>query len=165
MEIDDMRGLTRALLITAAIAVSGSMWAQAADPQGVEIRNLAPLAFGSFASPASSGQVTVSPDGSRAMSGVIPVGTDAFSAASFEIKVIGLGNPNYVITLPPSITLTSATGTMTIGNVQSFPSGTGNASPPAGVDTLTVGGTLTINAMQQPGSYSATFPVTVHLVN
>jgi hypothetical protein len=157
MEIDDMRGLTRALLITAAIAVSGSMWAQAADPHGIEIRNLAPLAFGSFASPASSGQVTVSPDGSR--------GTDAFSAASFEIKVIGLGNPNYVITLPPSITLTSATGTMTIGNVQSFPSGTGNASPPAGVDTLTVGGTLTINAMQQPGSYSATFPVTVHLVN
>lgn len=160
-----MRNLTLTLLIAAAVAVAGPLWGQPSDPQGIEIRNLTSLSFGSFASPAAGGQVTVGPDGSRMVSGVVPLGTDAFGAASFEVRVLGTGNPNYVITIPTSITLTGPSGSMTIDNVQSLPAGTGIAKPPARVDTLTVGGTLNINPLQPSGAYSATFPVTVHLVN
>lgn len=156
-----MRRLTLTLLIAAAVAVAGPAWAQ---PRTIEIRNLSPLSFGSFASPATSGQVTVTPDGSRTVSGVVPVGTDTFGAASFEVRISG-GNPNYVITLPTSITLTGPSGSMTINNVQSLPAGTGFAQPPARVGTVTVGGTLNINSMQPSGAYTATFPVTVHLGN
>jgi len=127
----------------------------------ISIATAAPLSFGSITGGAG-GSVTVAPDGIRTATGVIPVG-GTFTAAAFTITVTQ-GNPHYLITLPPSATLTSSTGsTMVIDTFRSAPANHGTAKPPGYMDTLTVGATLRVAPAQSPGSYQGAFQIVVNL--
>ena len=106
--------------------------------------------------------MTIAPDGTRTASGVFPLG-GAFGPASFTVTMTQ-GNPHYMITLPATATLMSASGaTMTIDTFQSEPATQGRLQPPARTGTLTVGATLRVAPSQQPGSYSGMFQLMVNL--
>jgi hypothetical protein len=144
------------LLLTVVFPASA-----APKPDTVTIVNAAPLTFGSVAG-AAGGTVTIAPDGTRTAAGVFPVG-GSFNAAAFTITVSG-GNPHYMISLPPTATLTSPTGaSMVIDTFRSNPAARGSAKPPAYMDTLAVGATLRVAPSQAPGSYSGAFQIVVNL--
>jgi hypothetical protein len=128
----------------------------------IAITNSTDLAFGNVAVSATlAGTVVLSPLGVRTpTAGVtLPAVTGTFSAATFSVT--GSGASTYAITLPASITLTGVpSGTMTVDNFTSNPSGTGALT--AGAQTLTVGGTLNVGAAQAAGTYTGTFNVTVN---
>ena len=98
------------------------------------------------------------------MVGAVPFGAGSFSAARFSVEMIGNGNPHYSILLPGSVILSNGAGaTMVVDTFTSNPAGTGRVDPPARVGELTVGATLRINAAQAPGTYAASFNVTVNI--
>ncbi|MGA7617407.1 MAG: DUF4402 domain-containing protein [Thermoanaerobaculia bacterium] len=152
-------------LLSAGLAEAAVAY-MAVQPSAISITNDSALNFGSFIVGPSAGTVTVAPDGTRTVSGVIPIATGSFNAASFTVTVSGSGNPHYLITIPAGLTLTGPGGaTMSVDTFLSNPAISGIASPPARQDTLAIGATLRINANQQSGAYNGVFPVTVNLGN
>ena len=88
------------------------------------------------------------------LNGAVPGGP-----ASFEI----IGDPasTYIVTLPESVTLSSANGkSMQVNQFTSLPSATGQLDG-GGRQTLYVGGTLNVEANQLFGSYSGVMAVTL----
>lgn len=88
-----------------------------------------------------------------------------------KYKVTGTPNETYAVSLPLSVSLSSATtgtglATMTIDNLKArFNTGGADAVTSTlsstGTDSFAVGGTLNIGATQNPGFYTGTFNVTV----
>lgn len=117
------------------------------------------LNFGQVVTSASSGTVVITPSGSRSATGGAMLGSGAAaSAASFTVS----GDPlaTYAITLPSSTTLSSGGPTMTLETFTSTPSGTGSLSD-MGSQTLTIGATLQVSAVQESGTYTGSFSVRV----
>ena len=156
-----MKSLIRTGFAAVATCVALASFAQGS--RTIEIADEAPLQFGSFAALPSGGSVTLTPAGTRTLAAVVPVGADSYGAARFKVS-ISSGNPHFNISIPASVTLTSPGGaSMTVDQIVSDPSGSGFAQPPARVQTLTIGGRLTIKPSQPPGNYSGQVTVTVHL--
>ena len=118
------------------------------------------LNFGDVIPSASAGTVVVDPAGARTFSGGVTLGSGAtVKAASFTVG--GEPSATYAITLPAAaITITNGAVNMTVGLFTSSPVTTGTLTG-AGVQTLTVGGTLIVGASQATGSYTGTFDVMV----
>lgn len=121
------------------------------------------LIFGSFFQGTSGGTVTISPDGSRSVSGdVIQADLGVpFSPAIFEIDA----NPGTLISIlnGPDATLSGSNGGSVSLHIGSSNTGTpfiATVAPP-GRTQVRIGGTLTIgSAMANPsGDYSGTFSV------
>ncbi len=131
----------------------------------IEITESQPLSFGSIAVPPGGGAITVSFDGVRTLTGVVPLGPAGFGPSSLVVTMSGAGNPNYMITLPNSATLTGPGGaTMTVDTFRADP-GAGMVDRRTDQEVLRIGATLRVNPMQAPGSYSGVYPVTVHVGN
>jgi hypothetical protein len=112
------------------------------------------MSFGNVAvSPTLGGTVVLPTSGSRTLTGgvTLPVVTGTVTAASFTVT--GEGTSTYSITLPGSaITLTGPSGTMTVQDFVSTPSGTGALT--GGTQEIKVGATLNVAAAQAKGTYT-----------
>lgn len=112
------------------------------------------LNFGNIAvSPTLGGTVVLPLSGSRTLTGgvTLPIVTGTVTLASFTVH--GEGNSTYSITLPSSaITLTAASGNMTVDNFVSSPANTGALTN--GSQILKVGATLNVGAAQAAGTYT-----------
>lgn len=147
----------------AQIAASASSFATIISP--ITISKSTDLNFGNISiqsTATGSLSLTLAPNGSRIITqGItLPVQAGTVSAATFSIG--GEGNFTYAINLPTSITLTHSNGSQTItaSSFTSNPINTGQLSN--GIQTVSVGATLTISSGQLPGVYtSGTFDVTV----
>ncbi|HEY2559951.1 MAG TPA: DUF4402 domain-containing protein [Caldimonas sp.] len=140
-----------------ALALAG-----APAPAGSQsISPVAAMSFGNFIA-GGGGTVTISPGGLRTQSGgVVLVGQGStYSAASFRVS--GTASATYTITLPPYDTVSLSDGfhTMALNSFVSSPP-TGTLSG-AGSQMIMIGATLVVGAAQPPGSYTATFNVTVN---
>jgi len=123
----------------------------------IGITKTADLNFGNIAvSPTVAGTVVLVPAGTRTATGgvTLPAAVGTVSAAAFTVT--GDGSNTYAITFPnPTVTLTDpvSTKTMTLGSLTSNPSSTGALS--SGSQNITVGGTLSVAAAQQAGTYTS----------
>jgi len=147
-------------LFALAWASAAAIDAWAASP--LLIGNTQPLAFGRFVA-SSGGTVTIGPSGIRnASGGVVLVAAGSGSAAQFTVS----GDPSagYSISLPSNGTVELVNGAgqgMAVNGFSSSPDTVGQLSPAGGTQTITVGATLSVGANQPPGSYSASFSVSV----
>lgn len=107
--------------------------------------------------------MTVSTSGFRSSSGgVITVGQGG-GVSPAHITVQGTGYAMYSISLPAdhAATLSDGTHTLELTAFVSNPSGTGTLSV-GGIQTLSIGATLTVSNAQPPGAYAGTFAITVN---
>jgi len=131
----------------------------------ITISKVADLAFGSFASSGTAGTVTVSPDGTRAVSGGVTAAGGTVTAARFDVA--GQGTLPYSIVLGGSATLSDGTNTMAFTSISALtPSSitSGNVSTGAlsgGAQSIYVGGVLDVGVSQPAGAYSGTVSATV----
>lgn len=122
------------------------------------------LIFGAFFQGPTGGTVTVSPNGSRSVSGSVVQANLGFpfSPAIFEVDA----NPGTLITIMngPDVLLTGSNGgtlSMKIGSSSTGSPFIANAVSPART-LVRIGGTLTVGVplANPPGNYSGTFSVT-----
>ncbi len=169
---------TLSTLFFAAILIFGfgaNAYAQAAATAGasativtpISITKTTDMSFGNIAvSATTGGDVTLTTADARNPTpggGVtLPAITGTVTSAAFTVN--GNSNYTYAITLPgASLSITYGTGTMTVDQWSSSPSGTGQLS--GGAQTLKVGATLHVSAAQHAGSYTSgatPFSVTVN---
>lgn len=128
----------------------------------ITIARTADLVFGKFASNTggAGGTVVIAAGGGRSKTGdVALVAATAGNAASFNLT--GESGASYVITLPADgiVTISGGVGTTPMAVNGFTSSATGTLA--AGAETVTVGGTLTVAAVQTAGAYSGAFAVTV----
>lgn len=166
-------GLQIALMVLACCSAGSAMAAQATATSTstvvtpIAISKTVDLAFGSFAATTSAGSVTVSPDGTRSLTGVLAAGGATPQAAQFSVT--GEAGLTYSIALTGTATLTSGANSMafvsvsdtTASNITSgnVANGTLNAG---GAQTIFVGGTLTVGASQAAGTYTGNVVATVN---
>lgn len=158
-----------ALAITAAAGSAAAAVATATSTSTVvspiTITKNADLAFGAFASSASTGTVTVSPNGSRAVSGGVTAMGGTPTAARFD--VVGQTGTTYSIVLGGSTQLTSGSDNMpfaTISDLSASAATSGNVtsgSLTSGTQSIYVGGILTVGVNQPSGTYTGTVTATV----
>ncbi len=130
----------------------------------IAITNSGDMNFGNVAVSATGGTVVLAPAGTRTITGgvTLPAVPGTVTAAHFEIE--GTANYTYSITLPSTATtVTSGANTMTVDAFTSNPGTTGTLSA-AGKQTVDVGATLNVSALQAAGTYvsGTPFDVTVN---
>lgn len=136
-------------------------------PAPITILETAPLNFGALiVLTDTSGTCVLSTLGSRSSTGGVILSANAPVYTNAAYTVGGEANTTYVIILPNTVTVTSATKTMTIGNFLARPASAGvegltGTIGPRGSDTFTVGGTLNVAVPKAAGLYKGTFNVTV----
>jgi hypothetical protein len=158
-----MKNMKKVLVLTIVVlGFAASSFAQVTATASTSATIITPIAitkdvdmnFGNIAvSPTLGGTVVLPTAGARTLTGgvTLPVVAGTVTAASFTVT--GDGNSTYSITLPGSaITLTGPSGTMTVENFVSTPSGTGALS--GGTQTINVGATLNVGAAQTAGAYT-----------
>lgn len=133
----------------------------------IVINNTANLSFGSIAAGATTGTVTVSPNGTRAVGGGAVAAGGVSTAAQFNVT--GQTGLTYGIDFAgTSPSLTSGSDTMvftTISDVTASAITTGNVSAgtlTGGAQTIFVGGSLAVGANQNAGTYTGTISVAVN---
>jgi len=119
------------------------------------------MSFGNVAVGASAGSVVLTPDGHRTQTGglSLPGITGTVSAASFDVT--GAPNFTFYITLPSTpLLVTNGSNNMTVDMFASNPDITGvlNAN---GTQTVKVGATLNVGALQPVGHYTSADPFAV----
>lgn len=154
------------LMLAAAAFTAGSAAAQSATANatativnGLTLAKTADLRFGNVIPSGSTGTVIVSTASARTNTGgATPTSGLAYGAASFDVN--GTGSLTYAITLPTSISISDgASHSMTVDTFTSSPNAVGVLN--AGYQELKVGGTLHVGALQELGSYTGTFDVSV----
>ncbi|MDO8699104.1 MAG: DUF4402 domain-containing protein [Rhodoferax sp.] len=126
------------------------------------------LSFGKFA-PGAGGSVTISNSGARTSSGVILSSTSSVQTAA-RFDVTGEGSSTYAIThsgvtvlsdtaTTPNTMALAKTSDLTGANVTTGNVATGTLT--SGVQSIYVGGTLTVGATQVAGTYTGAVTVTV----
>ena len=128
-----------------------------ADP--ITIVNSQALSFGKFV--AANGTLTVSPGGTRSVSGaIVLLQSGPGQAAQFVVT----GDPDavYSVSLPIDGTVSIANGgsSVPVNGFASNPASTG-VLPVSGTQILNVGARLDVTAGLTPGAYSGTFSVVV----
>jgi len=149
--------------IAAATMVSGAAHAATetvgADAEIIPAVTLAEpvdIDFGTIASDATGGTVTVAAAAAanRQCGTLTCVGT----ASSGSIEITAEADQNVTITMPTgTVTLTSTGG----GSMSMTPTVSSASFTSTGTDTVYFGGSLTVGADQAAGSYSGTFDVDV----
>ena len=148
--------------LPAAALVTAACLFKAPTAQAQTLASTVGLSFGAFIA-GTGGTVTVNANGWRSKTGgAALIGQASSTAAQFFVQ--GTAAATYAITLPAdgSVTLMDTSGlSMALNGFVSYPSATGTLSG-GGMQTLSVGATLSVNNAQPRGSYSGSFPVTVH---
>ncbi|QOY93891.1 DUF4402 domain-containing protein [Massilia sp. UMI-21] len=131
----------------------------------ISITKGADLSFGSFASSAAGGTVTVTPGGTRSVSGGVTAAGGTASAARFDVS--GSGSLTYSIVLGGDASLSDGSNSMaftSISDLSASASTSGNVSSgtlSAGAQSIFVGGILTVGASQPAGTYTGSVTATV----
>jgi len=128
----------------------------------IAISKTTDMNFGNVAVSATAGTVILTPASTRTKSGGVTLPAAAGTVAAAAFAVTGLGASTYSITLPTTYTITSGSNNMIVDTFTSTPSGIGTLS--SGAQTVQVGATLNVAALQAAGTYTnATgFNVTVN---
>lgn len=148
----------------ASAAASGTVIAP------ITVGKITDLSFGKFA-PGAGGTVTISTSGLRTSGGIVPSSFGSTLTAA-KFNVAGDADATYTITHSGSTALTNTTGTgaetMALAKFSDLTgadsvAGTATAGKlsAGGVQSIYVGGTLTVAANQVPGVYTGTVDVTV----
>ena len=157
------------ILFIAVAGFSVSSYAQVSATATSSATIITPIAiaknvnmnFGNVAVSATGGTVILTPAGTRSKTlGVtLPATAGTVTAASFTVT--GTAAYTYGITLPGSIVLkhTNLTDQMTVDTFTSTPTPTGLLT--GGTQTLNVGATLNVSALQLAGSYTNATDLTV----
>lgn len=153
-------GAAIALLVAApALAASGSGPTKATLVSPLSLVNTEDLDFGSIIAGASAGTVVVDANsGARTTTG----GAVAAGGTPRRAEFVGVGRPGLltIVSIGPSPTLTNGTGG-TMATSLAVEGGTGlRLLPGSGIQTFRVGGTLSVGANQQQGTYTGTFTLT-----
>ena len=154
--------ITSAGVYSSAMAVGAIGQSTARVVAAMTITPANALAFGDIIS-GVAGNVVITPAGGVTDTTVVSSGTQ--TAGSFAIT--GAASAIYVITLDASTTITDGTTTLNVtglnhdGGLLGPDAGNGTLSNPAGTDTLSVGGQLTLTAVATAGSYTGTYNVSV----
>lgn len=134
------------------------------DPGALSVYSIQDLQFGAFSTGASGGSVTISPTGTRSVSGTVTAIDLGFSynQAIFEIAApLGV---TITVMNGSNVSLTGSNGgSMTLQLGSASPASPFiNAVPSPGHTSIGIGGTLTVGnaAANPPGTYSGTFYVT-----
>ncbi len=130
--------------------------------KSLSVVNTGDLAFGEIVT-GSGGTVSIAPNGSRTASGVTLGNADGIRAAAFG--VVGDHNATYTITLPADgvVNLSGPDGmTMPVNGFVSNVTNPNAVLDGSGLQSLSVGATLTVNAGQEVGVYAGWFDVTVN---
>lgn len=118
------------------------------------------IAFGDIGSSATPGTVSVDANGSRTTTGGTTI-TSSTAGLPAQFEVSGDPNSTYGITLPASVTITSAAGdTMTVNNFNSTIAANGQLDS-GGKQNLSVVATLNVGSFQAFGAYSGAMSATV----
>lgn len=160
---------TLALAISAAagsaIAAQATATSTSTVVTPIAITKFADLSFGSFAASATSGTVTVTPGGTRSVSGGVTAAGGTASAARFDVT--GSGSLTYSIAFTGAATLSDGTNTMAftrISDLSASAATSGDVSSgtlSAGAQSIFVGGVLAVNASQPAGTYTGSVIATV----
>lgn len=145
--------------LTLVCVALGAIDAGAASP--LVVGNMQPLAFGRFAA-GPGGSVTINPAGARTAGGGVALVGAGGSAARFTVS--GDADAGYSITLPANGTVQLVNGAgqgMAVNGFSSNPNTIGRLSPVGGTQAIAIGATLEVGANQPPGTYSASFSVSV----
>jgi spore coat protein U-like protein len=156
-------------LAVLALAIAGTGSAVAAEDTAqatgtvispIAITKTADLVFGSFASGAGGGTVTISTAGARGKSGDVFLAGTAGGAAKFDVS--GEGGLTYSIALATTpLTRENGSETMNFTVSSDITSGTLAGTGASGAQSFFVGGVLTVGAAQVPGTYAGTVKATV----
>ena len=131
--------------------------------QAQTIASTGGLSFGSFVA-STGGTIAVAPSGGRSKTGSVILLAQGGGSTPAQFTVSGTAAATYAITLPAdgTVVLIDDSGhSMALNRFVSYPSATGTLSG-GGTQMLSVGATLAVNNAQARGSYSGSFPVTVH---
>jgi spore coat protein U-like protein len=165
-----------AKLAVLALAICGAGSAMAATATAtststvitpIAITNSANLSFGNIAASGTAGTVTVSPNGSRSVTGGTVNAGGVSTAAQFNVT--GQTGLTYSINLAGTSATLSDGGTnnmafTAISDVTASAITTGTAATgtlTGGAQTIYVGGSLTVGATQVAGTYTGTISVAV----
>jgi hypothetical protein len=172
-----------AALPAAAADVAGHATVTIAPPGLVLVRDSS-LSFGTIASSANPGSVTIAPDASMSSTGGVAVVTNGFPA-QFTASSTAKANQFFWIEVPddttialtrpgfpaPALRVRSFTVSVNVTDPQCVVQ-SGGAAPPKSAKcpsvkdgvffTFQVGGTLEVPANPPGGTYSGTFDVTIH---
>ena len=130
----------------------------------ISISKTADMSFGTLASNAVGGSVTLTPAGviSASGTGVRIMNNSTGAAASFTVT--GEAGQSFSISHPATITLTSGSNTLTvnsiINDVTNSNSGSGTVAT-GGTKVINLGGVLVVPANAPKGTYSNTSDLTV----
>lgn len=122
-----------------------------------KITNTTGIDFGSLSVDAAGTVIIDTNDVRTTTGGVLPFVSLAHAA---RFDVAGCRDYAYNIVLPDTITLSSATSSMSMNNFISQPTASGVLDS-TGNQELVVGATLNVGTSQAPGSYNGTFIVEV----
>lgn len=165
-----LRAFTFLIVITAGVLLSwnnGHVFA-ATTTTTVEVNIVSTISlvaqigivFGDISSSSIPGTVTIGTDSSRTTTGGVTVNSNTSGTpALFEVS----GDPNalYDITLPESITLSSAAGdSMIVNNFTSIPAENAQLDS-SGRQNMNVGATLNVGSFQPFGAYKGIMSTTV----
>lgn len=118
------------------------------------------IIFGDISASSVPGTVTVDTNGSRTTTGGVTVNTN-ISGAPARYEISGEPNALYVITLPPSVVITSSSGnSMIVSGFRSNPVTNGQLDL-SGQQNLYVVATLNVGSFQPFGAYRGVMATTV----
>jgi len=172
MKIRNILKLVHSLIIV--VGYSSLTYAQNTATASVSANVVVPIAivknvdmsFGNASvSVSSGGTVVLTPSGTRSAGGsgiTLPATAGTVAAARFTVS--GAPTYTYAITLPSSVIMNGpGSATMTVNGFTSVPAASGTLNS-GGIQTLSVGATLTVAASQTPGMYTnaTAVPVTVN---
>ena len=120
------------------------------------LTNNSGLNFGTVVGPFNGETVEIATDGTPNCGGLTCSGSP--SAANFTVSG-GTASQNLKVTVDPSVTLTSASGSLAVDLTTDVP--TGLTTDTSGGAVFGVGGSLTIPANTADGLYSGSFNVSV----
>lgn len=143
---------------------AGSAAAEVIDP--ARLYRLQDLRFGAFAQPTAAATLTIAPNGAATATGEVAttmtMAQPATGRGQATFRIDGTARRAVVVLLPNNITISNGAATMQVGNITSNMPNNGRPRLNSdGVYYLNIGGTLNVNAMQAPGTYSGDFTVRV----
>ena len=110
------------------------------------------IVFGDISVSSIPGTVTIGTDSSRVATGGVTINTNT-SGTPALYKVSGDPNAFYSVTLPTTVTLTSAAGdSMVVNNFTSIPNSRGQLDA-GGSQDMNIGATLNVGSFQPLGAY------------
>jgi hypothetical protein len=157
-------------------AISAKLQAQSTETTSADAQIVAPISisetaslnFGTMSSSGTVGTLTLSTTGVKLATGGVNTSSQSPLASNAVYTVGGAINTTYIITLPPSITVSNGTpaddmiiNALLARTASAGADGLTGTLGATGFDTFSIGGTLNVAASQTTGAYTGVFSVTV----